>query len=117
MNAHILFGTQRRYPALVALGGCLLLLLAAVVVAWLVQRAFGNVEVRNARFDNANGIPIRAKLQRPVAAVEDSPLPGAVYAHGYQNNRETNDPYCIEMARRGVVMLCIDAIGRAPIPV
>ena len=41
-----------------------------------------------------------------------SPAPGVVYIHGYQNNRETSDAYCIEMARRGFVVLEIDALGR-----
>jgi len=112
MNTQELFDTKHRRQALIVLIACLLVLVAAVVVAWLAQRDFGNVEVTNVRFDNENGIPIRAKLLRPVAATEDSPLPGAIYIHGYQNNRETSDPYCIEMARRGIVMLCIDAIGR-----
>ena len=42
----------------------------------------------------------------------ESPAPGVVYIHGYQNNRETSDAYAIEMARRGFVVLEIDAIGR-----
>jgi pimeloyl-ACP methyl ester carboxylesterase len=39
-------------------------------------------------------------------------MPGLVHIHGYQNNRETGDAYCIELARRGFVVLNIDAIGR-----
>ncbi|MEN6508013.1 MAG: hypothetical protein ABFD63_04375, partial [Smithella sp.] len=39
-------------------------------------------------------------------------MPGMVYIHGYQNNRETGDAYSIETARRGIVVLNIDAIGR-----
>jgi dienelactone hydrolase len=35
-----------------------------------------------------------------------------VYIHGYQNNRETGDAYCIELAKRGFAVLNIDAIGR-----
>ncbi|MBN1661594.1 MAG: alpha/beta hydrolase [Anaerolineae bacterium] len=112
MNTQTLFDTKYHSKAIIALVVCLLVLLTSVVVAWLVQRDFGNVEVSNVRFANENGIPIRAKLLRPVAATAGNPLPGAVYVHGYQNNRETSDPYCIEMARRGFVMLCIDAIGR-----
>lgn len=57
-------------------------------------------------------LQLRAKLLRPVAATPDSPMPGVVYIHGYQNNRETSDAYCIELARRGFVVLNIDAIGR-----
>ncbi len=76
----------------------------AVVAASLVQRDFGRVEVTNVTYDNYNGIPIRAKLLRPVeAASAGNPLPGVVYIHGYQNNRETSDAYCIELARRGFV--------------
>ncbi|HKJ28358.1 MAG TPA: alpha/beta fold hydrolase, partial [Anaerolineales bacterium] len=37
---------------------------------------------------------------------------GILYIHGYQNNCETSDAYCIELARRGFVVLNIDAIGR-----
>jgi dienelactone hydrolase len=106
------FDTEHRSKAPIALIVCLLVLVSAVIVAWLVQRDFGGVAVTNVRFDNLNGIPLRAKLLRPVEATAENPLPGAVYIHGYQNNRETSDAYCIEMARRGFVMLCIDAIGR-----
>lgn len=112
MNTRTLFDAKSRRQAALVLAACLLVLLAAVVVAWLVQRDFGSVEVTNIKFENENGIPLRAKLLRPVEATADNPLPGAVYVHGYQNNRETSDPYCIEMARRGAVMLCLDAVGR-----
>jgi cephalosporin-C deacetylase-like acetyl esterase len=87
-------------------------MVGAVVVAWLVQRDFGRVEVGNVTYENYNGIPVRAKLLRPVDASRENRMPGAVYIHGYQNNRETGDAYCIEMAKRGLVVLNIDAIGR-----
>ena len=35
-----------------------------------------------------------------------------VFIHGYQSNRETGDPISIELARRGIAVLSIDAIGR-----
>ena len=112
MNTTELFTTQRRSRAVLVLITCLAVLVVAMEVAWGVQRDFGRVEVTNVRFENQNGIPIRAKLLRPAGATAAQPMPGVVYVHGYQNNRETSDPYCIEMARRGVVALCIDAIGR-----
>ncbi len=103
-------------PGPVALGMCLaiclLLFLGSVIVASLIQRDFGRVEVTNVSYPNYNGILIRAKLFRPLKAISQSPLPGIVYAHGYQNNRETSDAYCLELARRGFVVLEIDAIGR-----
>ena len=112
VNTDTLFDTRRRSKAILVLIVCLAILVGAVLIAWLVQRDWGQVEVTNVSYDNYNGIPIRAKLLRPVEATAENPMPGAVYIHGYQNNRETSDPYCIEMARRGFVMLCIDAIGR-----
>jgi dienelactone hydrolase len=112
VNTDDLFHTERRSKAPIVLALCLALLIAAVVIAWLVQRDFGRVQVTNATYDNFNGIPIRAKLLRPVEATEENPMPGVVYIHGYQNNRETSDPYAIELARRGFVVLEIDAIGR-----
>lgn len=91
---------------------CVAIMVGSVVVASLVQKDFGRVEVTNLTYENFNGIPVRAKLLRPVDATERNPAPGVVHIHGYQNNRETGDAYCIELARRGFVVLNIDAIGR-----
>jgi dienelactone hydrolase len=83
-----------------------------VILASQVQQDFGLVKVTNVSYQNYNGIPIRAKLLEPINATLSDPAPGVVYIHGYQNNRETSDAYAIEMARRGFVVLEIDAIGR-----
>jgi dienelactone hydrolase len=91
---------------------CVAIMVGSSVVASLVQRDFGRIEVTNVIYQNFNGIPIRAKLLRPVGATKANPMPGVVHIHGYQNNRETGDAYCIELARRGFVVLNIDAIGR-----
>lgn len=90
----------------------IILVIGAQLLATLIQQDFGRVLVRNVRYSNANGIPIRAKLLVPADLEPGESAPGVVYVHGYQNNRETNDPYAIELARRGVVVLSIDAIGR-----
>ncbi len=97
---------------LILLAVLLFILLAAEVTASLVQRDFGRVEVSNLRYENESGIPIRAKLLKARALSTSNPGPGVVYIHGYQNNRETSDAYAIELARRGFVVLEIDAIGR-----
>jgi len=84
----------------------------AVVIAHLVQTDFGSIEVTNVYFKNFNGKHIRAKLFRPLLPDIAEKLPGIVFIHGYQNNRESGDAYNIEMAKRGFVVLGIDAIGR-----
>lgn len=106
------FSTPSPIKSIIALVVCLLVLAGAVVTASLAQRDFGRVTVSDVYYRNFNGIPIRAKLFRPMGATEQSPAPGVVYIHGYQNNRETGDAYSIETARRGIVVLNIDAIGR-----
>lgn len=96
----------------ICLAALLTLLLASVIIAWQTQTDFGRVAVSNAAFPNYNGIAIRAKLLRPDRPGGPARFPGVVYIHGYQNNRETSDAYAIELARRGLVVLSIDAIGR-----
>jgi len=91
---------------------CLATLIGAMALASAVQRDFGRVQVSNVNFKNDNGIAVRAKLLQPQTVNADQRFPGVVYIHGYQNNRETGDAYCIELARRGLVVLNIDAIGR-----
>ena len=100
------------HASLLAFLVCVAIMVGAVVVASLVQRDFGRIEVTNVIYKNYNGILVRAKLMKPVEATEENPMPGVVHIHGYQNNRETGDAYCIELARRGFVVLNIDAIGR-----
>jgi pimeloyl-ACP methyl ester carboxylesterase len=99
-------------PLTIFFGVCVAILIGAVFVASQIQKDFGRVRVANVYYKNFNGIPIRAKLFRPRTVNASQPGPGIVYAHGYQNNRETSDAYCLELARRGFVVLGIDAIGR-----
>jgi len=96
----------------IALIASLFILLVAEILASQVQGDFGRVDVSNVRYVNESGIPVRAKLLKPVGVSPSNLAPGVVYIHGYQNNRETSDAYAIEMARRGFVVLEIDAIGR-----
>ena len=112
MNTDRLFDSKRRSLAPLIFAIFLLITIAAAVIASMTQRGFGSTEVSNVTYRNYNGILIRAKLLHPIDASKSNPMPGIVYIHGYQNNRETSDAYCIELARRGFVVLEIDAIGR-----
>ncbi|MCP4667179.1 MAG: hypothetical protein GY849_12520, partial [Deltaproteobacteria bacterium] len=112
MDTDKLLNNEKGRGAIIFFVISLCMMVGAVVLAWLVQRDFGRVDVSNVAYKNYNGIHIRAKLLRPVDASKDNPMPGVVYIHGYQNNRETGDAYCIEMAKRGFVVLNMDAIGR-----
>jgi hypothetical protein len=91
---------------------CIIVLVASVVTAYFFQNDFGRISVSNITFQNYNGLTVRAKLLMPSDMTPGQKLPGTVYVHGYQACRETSDPYTIELARRGFVVLSIDAIGR-----
>gem|GEM_PF-212132 len=112
MNTAKLFDPDRKSKAWLLFGFCLLLLVSSTYLAAQVQQDFGKVSVENVTYLNYNGIPVRAKLMRPQEASAQNLMPGILYIHGYQNNRETSDAYCIEFARRGMVVLSIDALGR-----
>jgi dienelactone hydrolase len=112
MNTEKILDPSKPSRVWISLLSCLFVLVASVWLASFVQRDFGEVEVTNVEYENFNGIQVRAKLLKPVSASSTRPMPGIVYIHGYQNNRETSDAYCIELARRGFVVLNIDAIGR-----
>ena len=102
MNTQQLFDTSHRSKAVLAFIICLIIQIAAMALGSQVQTDFGRVEVTNVIYENYNGIPVRAKLLRPVEAAPENTMPGVVYIHGYQNNRETSDAYSLELARRGI---------------
>lgn len=51
------------------------------------------------------------KLYTPKTATAETPAPGVLLLHGYQNDHETCAAYAIKLARRGAVVLCLDEYG------
>ena len=51
------------------------------------------------------------KLYIPDNATAQTPAPGVLLLHGYQNDAETCAAYSIELARRGVVVMSLDEYG------
>lgn len=111
MNTKLILEKQKP-PAFIIFFLCIIILVSSVIIANLFQKDFGRISVTNITFKNYNGLTIRAKLLKPADISDGQKLPGIVYVHGYQSCRETSDPYCIELARRGFVVVNIDAIGR-----
>ena len=104
--------SKNRNTALLVLFMCLAGVVAAEIIAHAAMTGFGKVDVSNVWIENSNGLMIRGKLFVPESASAENPAPGVVYLHGYQNNRETSDPYAIELSRRGFVVLNLDTLGR-----
>ena len=90
----------------------IILTVIAELAGHMVMTSFGRVDVSNVWIENDNHLMVRGKLFIPECVTAANPAPGVVYLHGYQNNRETSEPYAVELSRRGIVVLTIDTLGR-----
>ena len=79
-------------------------------VADRVQRDNGRVAIEDGYISTDCG-DVAYKLYIPPTATPETPAPGVLLLHGYQNDHETNAAYAIELARRGYVALSIDCYG------
>jgi pimeloyl-ACP methyl ester carboxylesterase len=86
-------------------------MLSGVTLAAGTQSGFGTVNVTEVDFQAADGSMIHSTLQRPTYATDTDPLPGVVVIHGSLQNKEWLMAFGIELARRGFVVLTIDANG------
>ena len=98
----------RRYLVLV-LG--IIVMLSGVMLSSSVQSGFGSVAVSEVGFLAEDASYIHGTLQRPVYATDTDPLQGVVVIHGSLQNKEWLMAFGIELARRGFVVLTIDANG------
>jgi pimeloyl-ACP methyl ester carboxylesterase len=83
----------------------------SAVMADQIESAFGNVAVSIEEIVDPDGNVVVAKLYRPKEATESNPLPAVLNMHGYQNDKDVQGPFSIELARRGFVVLAPDSLG------
>ena len=102
----------------VLLGLLLICAFVALTIANGIQTDHGNIVVTEGVIDayrSEGGAEhlgmLTYKLYTPRTATAENKAPGVLLLHGYQNDRETNAAYAIELARRGVVVLSLDEYG------
>ena len=100
--------TRKKAAALLAL--LLAVIFICMASANTLQHANGTVDVTQGWIETDVG-NLFYKLYTPVTATADNKAPGVLMLHGYQNDHETCAAYCIELARRGAVVLAIDEYG------
>jgi pimeloyl-ACP methyl ester carboxylesterase len=83
----------------------------SAVMAHLIERDFGKVTIENVRISDPSGVTLAGKLYIPDSASVESPKPGVLNLHGYQNDKDVQGPFSIELSRRGFVVLALDAFG------
>lgn len=89
----------------------LVLCLVSAVFASVVQSSFGRVKVSELRLIDRSGYEVSAQLYKPQNATSETPAPCIITVEGWYNNKEMQDLYSVEYARRGYVVLAVDMHG------
>ena len=95
---------------LIALVALVLAVFLCMYLAYGIQTGHGTIDVSMGELDTPAG-SLTYKLYVPQNATAQTPAPGVLLLHGYQNDHETCAAYAIELARRGVVVLSLDEYG------
>ncbi|NHJ14297.1 MAG: alpha/beta fold hydrolase [Candidatus Thorarchaeota archaeon] len=90
---------------------CLVITGGSVITAHFVQNDFGNIDVKVVRIVDESGLAVVGKLYIPKAALDSPPVPGVLLLHGMNNDKDTEGPAALELARRGIVALAIDQLS------
>ena len=96
---------------LIAFVVCLVVMASAMSAAYLIQTDFGTIDVSTWQIKIKDGESITYKLYVPDNATEENPAPAVLLVHGYQNDKDSSAAYAVELARRGIVAMCMDAYG------
>lgn len=96
-----------KFWVVLALIVCLLSTLASSAI----QTNFGKVTVDELRIMDKSGYAISVLLYRPETATVDNKAPAIITVEGWYNNKEMQDLYSVEYARRGYVVIATDMHG------
>ena len=93
------------------LTACVVIIAFSAVMASSIERDFGKVDIQSVRISDPSGVTLAGKLYRPTWVSVENKAPGILNLHGYQNDKDVQAPFSIELARRGFVVLALDAMG------
>lgn len=83
----------------------------SMILASVVQSSGGKVDVSELRLIDSAGYEVSALLYKPQSATADSKAPCIITVEGWFNNKEMQDLYSVEYARRGYVVIATDMHG------
>lgn len=90
---------------------CVLIIGVSSFLSYQIERDWGKVDVQKVHIAHPTGKILVGKLYRPVAATPENKLPAVLCLHGYQNDKDTQNAFAIELSRRGFVTLALDQLG------
>ena len=96
---------------LIALISCMVISIVSISLSSGFQSNFGQIDVQIINFTGLKGENLVAKIYRPITATSDNKAPGILAIHGFNNDKDVFRPTAIELARAGLVVLCIDQNG------
>lgn len=86
----------------------LVLIFVGFIGASLVQSSGGKIEVQELYYETPLGMTANAMLFKPENATAETPAPCIVLMHGWYNNKEMQDVFFTEYARRGYVVISVN---------
>lgn len=86
----------------------LVLMLLSGIGASLVQTSGNSVKIKNLKFETTKGYVLAGKLFVPKGTSNEDQIPAIVTCHGMFNDKEMQDAYWVELARRGYVIFTVD---------
>ena len=87
----------------------LALILIGSIAACLLQTDFGSVKVKDIYILTEDKQELHALAFIPKEASAENKVPVVVTSHGWLNSAELQDATCIELSRRGVMVIAMDA--------
>ena len=102
---------QKKINAKIGLCIALILCLISMIAVSLIQTGGNQIKIKKMSWETSAGHQISADLWIPPNATIKSPAPAVITIEGWYNNKEMQDLYTIELARRGYVVLTMDLHG------
>lgn len=88
----------------------LIFMVLGILFSSIIQTRFGTIKMQEVYLETDAGT-LCLYLFKPEKATEESPAPCVVLSPGYLNNKEMQDANYVELARRGYVVIVMDAYG------
>ena len=87
------------------------ILLISSVFIWGYQTSWGKISIERLTLMAKDGTKLSTLIYIPENATSETPAPGAIVYHGRSQQGHGNDTWCMELARRGMVVLSPDMSG------
>ena len=84
------------------------MMLISMICVSVIQTSGGTIEIKQLTVETDEGWQMDCDLYIPDTATVYTKAPAVVTSHGNYNNKEMQDANCIELARRGFVVLNVD---------